>query len=106
MKGLNEMSLSELHREVRMALRGDAVQLLWRVSWIYYLTFVLPVAPLVLAMFALMLIAQGTRRVMVIAVCAAYYAVLLSAEAFVYEGLSFAAGAWISNVIFAVAAAY
>jgi lipopolysaccharide export LptBFGC system permease protein LptF len=105
-KGLNEMSLSELHREARMAPRGDATHMPQRASWTYHLTFALPVAPLALTVLALVLIGRGAKRAIVMVTCVAYYGVLLAGEALVYEGLPPMAGAWMANVLFAFAAAY
>ena len=62
MKGLNEMSLSELYREARMAPRGDAAQMPQRASWMYHLTFALPIASLVLAVLALTQIGRECAR--------------------------------------------
>jgi hypothetical protein len=106
MKGLNEMSISELYREARMAPRGDATQMPARASWMYHLTCALPIAPLVLSVLALTLIARGVRNATVIAMCVAYYLLLVTTEALVYEGLPPAAGAWIPNAMFAAAAVY
>lgn len=105
-KGLNEMSLSELQREARMAPRGDATDTLQRASWTYHLTFALPVAPVILAALALVLIRRGAKRAAVMSTCVAYYVVLMAGEALVYEGLPPLAGAWMANVLFASATAY
>ncbi len=105
-KGLHEMSIPELRRAVNMAPRGDVDQTPQRAIWIYQLTFALPLAPLVLAMLALALVAHGTRRATVMAMCVAYFVVLMATEALVYEGLSPVAAAWIPNVLFAGALVY
>jgi lipopolysaccharide export LptBFGC system permease protein LptF len=105
-KGLNEMSLSELQREARMAPRGGATNMPQRASWTYHLTFALPVAPLILAALTLVLIRRGAKRAAVMSTCVAYYVVLMAGEALVYEGLPPLAGAWMANVLFASAAAY
>ena len=82
------MSLSELRREARMAPRGDAAQTPQRASWIYHLTFALPIAPLVLAVLALTLRRarhaesdgdSDVRRLLSV--------VLMATEALVYKGL-------------------
>ena len=86
-KGLHEMSIPELRRAMNMAPRGDVEQTPQRAIWIYQLTFALPLAPLVLAMLALTLVARGTRRATVMAMCVAYFVVLMATEALVYEGL-------------------
>ena len=70
-----------------------------RASWTYHLTFALPVAPLILAVLALTLIAGGKRRATVMAMCVAYYLVLMATEALVHRGLPPAAGAWMPNVM-------
>lgn len=105
-KGLNEMSLSELQREMRMAPRGDATQLPERAKWTYHLTFALPVAPLVLAVLAIVLIGRGVPRAMVMASCVIYYVLAFATEALVYEGLPPIAGAWLPNIAFAAAALF
>ena len=104
-KGLNEMSLTELQREMRMAPRGDAAEMPERAEWIYHLTVALPFAPLVLAALALLLVSRGTQRAIVMALSVAYYAVAFAMEALVYQGLPPLAGAWLPNIIFAAAAA-
>ena len=105
-KGLHEMSIPELRRAVNMAPRGDMDETPQRASWVYHLTFALPLAPLLLAVLALTLVARGTRRATVMAVCVAYYVVLMATEALVYEGLSPVAAAWIPNLLFAGAILY
>jgi len=105
-KGLHEMSISELQRQTRMAPRGNMNELPQRASWVYHLTFALPLAPLVLSVLALVLIARDARRATVMAICVAYYVFLMGAEALVYGGLPPAIAAWAPNVIFVVAATY
>jgi hypothetical protein len=104
MKGLHEMSLSELNRQMQLAPRGDATQLPERARWVYHLTFALPVAPLVLAVLALMLMGRGKPRWAVMALPVAYAILLMATEAMVYQGLPSVAGAWIPNVVFATSA--
>ena len=106
MKGLHEMSISELQREMRMAPRGEMNELPQRASWVYHLTFALPLAPLVLGGLALVLIGRHTRRATVMANCVGYYVVLMGAEQLVYGGFPPAIAAWSSNVIFVAAATY
>ncbi len=103
-KGLHEMSLSELQREMRMAPRGDAAESPARAKWMYHLTFALPVAPLLLAALALLLIGRGAQRAIVMALCIAYYAVAFAMEALVYQGLPPLAGAWLPDILFAAVA--
>jgi Lipopolysaccharide export system permease LptF/LptG len=105
-KGLNEMSLAELQREARMAPRGNGTHKSQRASWTYHLTFALPMAPLMLAALALVLIGRGAKRATVMATCVGYYIVLMAGEALVYEGLPPIAAAWMANVLFACATAY
>jgi len=99
MKGLHEMSLSELQREMRMAPRGDATLLQERATWVYHLTFALPVAPLMLAALALTLLSHRTRRATVMLICIVYYVLLMGTEALVYEGLPPVFAAWLPNVL-------
>jgi lipopolysaccharide export LptBFGC system permease protein LptF len=104
-KGLHEMSLPELQREIRMAPRGDAAAIPERAEWIYQLTLALPLAPLVLAALALLLVSRGTQRAIVMVLSIAYYVVAFAMEALVYQGLPPLAAAWLPNIIFAAAAA-
>jgi lipopolysaccharide export LptBFGC system permease protein LptF len=101
MKGLHEMSLSELNRQIRLAPRGDATQLGERASWVYHLTFALPVAPVVLAVLALILMGRGQPRWAVMVLPVAYLILLMGTEALVYQGLPSIAGAWMPNVVLA-----
>ena len=100
-KGLNEMSLTEFQRDLRMAPRGDASRLPQRARWIFHLTFALPVAPLVLAALALALIGRGAHRAAVMALPVTYGVLLMATEALVYQGLPSIAGAWMPNVVLA-----
>jgi hypothetical protein len=104
MKGLHEMSVSELEREGSMAPRGEMKEMPQRARWVYHLVFALPLAPLVLAVFALVLIGRDTRRATVMGICVGYYVVLLGTEELVYGGFPPAIAAWSPNVIFVVAA--
>ncbi len=104
MKGLHEMSLSELNRQIQLAPRGDATHSGERASWVYHLTFALPVAPLVLAVLALILIGCGQPRWAVMALPVAYLILLMATEAMVYQGLPSVAGAWAPNIVLAVLA--
>jgi hypothetical protein len=105
-KGLNEMSLREFQREMKMAPRGVLGDTPQRARWTYHLLFALPVAPLVLTALALALIGRGARRAAVMALPVAYATLLMLTEAMVYQGLQPIAGAWIPNLVLALFAVF
>ena len=112
-KGPNEMTFSELHREAAIAAAAGNVTQASRYAWSFHVRFALPVASIMLAGF--LLATSVRRRVMrvftALLACFAYWALIFVGEelavfspvALAYAGTTPAVvlGAWLPNVAFA-----
>ena len=107
MKGLSEMTLSELDREASVAASAGNVHRANQYAWAFHLRFALGAATIVLASF---IIAISGRRVALrgfeaFVLCFVYWALMFIGEFFsVYRTvLPTVAGAWLPNLVFASA---
>lgn len=109
-KGLTEMSLGELQRRIDSLTQAGRVRQVRIVRFAYHLRWGLPCAPFALALFALAALPRRRVRYWIFAAsafgtCLAYYFVLMAGDAAAREGtLPAAAGAWLPNLVFVVAA--
>jgi Lipopolysaccharide export system permease LptF/LptG len=102
-KGLHEMSLAEAGRQPTLAPGGDLMNMPRRLAWTYHFQPAIAFAPLLLAVLSLSLVNRGARRALVMSTCAAYLVLLVAGEQLVYKGLPPLAGAWLANIVFALA---
>jgi lipopolysaccharide export LptBFGC system permease protein LptF len=108
MKGLNEMSLSELNDEIAFAkVRGNE-QHARRVAWYYHLKSALAAASFVLALFAVTVNARSNmiRRIVVLVSPIAYWLLLWLGESFgIRTSTPAVISAWLPNIVLVASAA-
>jgi hypothetical protein len=104
-RGAHEISLSEARQQRHLAPGGDLMGMPRRLAWLYHFRLALLLAPLLLAVFALALIDRGASRPAVMSIGLAYLALIVVGEALVYRGLPPVVGAWLANIVFALAIA-
>jgi lipopolysaccharide export system permease LptF/LptG-like protein len=98
-RGDNEMSLSELRRQI--ALQPDRAR---RLAFTYHLRWSLAFAPLVLAGLAVLLVRSIKRTAMrttiAFVLCAGYWVVLGASRAAMSSGYPIVVSAWLPNLVF------
>ena len=108
MKGTAEMTLPELRQQASAAASGRQTELARMGQWNYQMRVALSFGTLVLAWFSLTVAGRLSHapRAMVMAGCAAYFALIFAGEALVSRGAPPAAAAWLANGIFLAATVY
>ena len=107
MKGLNEMSFSELDAEAARVKTQGNERGARQVSWYYHLKSSLAVAPFVLAVFALATVWRGrvSPRALILLSPVAYWLLMLAGEWLGIRGSTPPpVGAWLPNIAFATIA--
>jgi lipopolysaccharide export LptBFGC system permease protein LptF len=104
-KGPDEMTFGELRQLSSHARDSGHLEMARSVDWHYHVRPALSLASVVLALFALVLSAwhAGALRAVAMAACAMYFLLLFVGHMLTFDGLPPIAGAWLPNVLFAVA---
>ncbi len=106
-KGSNEMTISELQREIEVAAALGDARNVHQHSWFLHLRYALSLATVVLGGFLLALRGRGRamRTLVAFITCGSYWVLLVSGEALSgYDRhLSEIAAAWLPNVVFLTA---
>ncbi len=109
-KGLAEMTLGELRQRIDSLAQAGRARQARLARFAFHLRWALPCSPFALALFALAVMPRRPHRSWILLASAfgtslAYYLVLLAGDAAAREGtLPAAAGAWLPNLVFVVAA--
>lgn len=105
-KGPNEMTLSELSRDISGFAASGRHQMARRYSWTFHLRFTLPVAVLAVATFLLALPVnrRAIRGLVAFVTCFSYWALMYIGEfAIRRDYMTPFAGAWLPNMVLAAA---
>ena len=108
-KDIGELTLPELHREMRIAAaRGDDMRIARRFAWTFHVRLALSSASLVLASLFLVAFSNGSilRGVFAFLVCFEYWILLYTGEFLGVHGHAIPASvaAWLPNIVFVSAA--